>query len=342
MAAKNSTLTFKQVMDSLKRGSYAPVYILMGDEPYDIDQISDFVINNALKPDERDFNLTVVFGGDTNAVAVADACKQFPMMAERQVVVVKEAQGIRNIDPILRYLQKPTKTTILVWCHKNGKIDGRSKMLSLASANGIVFESKKLRDYELPDFIKSYLGEKQIEIEGKASEMIAEHVGSDLCRITSELDKLIISLVGKSKMITSEIVEREIGVSKDFNVFEFRSAIVNRDILKANMITKYFDNNPKTGTLYSFLPMLFNFFQNLMVAYYSLRKQTVKDISTALNLKSEWAAKDYITGMRNYGAKKTLDIIGKIREIDAKSKGIENPNTSQSELMKELVFFILH
>lgn len=342
MAAKNSTLTFKQVMDSLKRGSYAPIYILMGDEPYYIDQISDFIINNALKPDERDFNLTVVFGGDTNAVAVADACKQFPMMAERQVVVVKEAQGIRNIDPILRYLQKPTKTTILVWCHKNGKIDGRSKMLSLASANGIVFESKKLRDYELPDFIKSYLREKQIEIEGKASEMIAEHVGSDLCRITSELDKLIISLVGKSKMITSEIVEREIGVSKDFNVFEFRSAIVNRDILKANMIAKYFDNNPKAGTLYSFLPMLFNFFQNLMVAYYSPRKQTVKDISTALNLKSEWAAKDYITGMRNYGARKTLDIIGKIREIDAKSKGIENPNTSQSELMKELVFFILH
>lgn len=342
MAAKNSSFTFKQVMEALKKGVYAPVYVLMGDESYYIDQISDFIINNALKPEERDFNLTVVFGGDTNAVAVADACRQFPMMAERQVVVVKEAQNIKNLDPIVRYLQKPMKTTVLVWCHKNGKIDGRGKMLGLASASGVVFESKKLRDYELPGFITTYLGSKHVAIDQKAAEMIAEHVGSDLSRIVSELDKLTVSLDGENRTINSDIVEREIGVSKDFNVFEFRSAIVRKDILKANQIAKYFDNNPKAGSLYSFLPMLFNYFQNLMVAHYAPQKQNQRDIATALNLNSEWAAKDYMTGMRNYSARKTLNIIGKMREIDAKSKGIENPNTPQSQLMKELVFFILH
>lgn len=342
MAAKNSSFTFKQVMEALKKGVYAPVYVLMGDESYYIDQISDFIINNALKPEERDFNLTVVFGGDTNAVAVADACRQFPMMAERQVVVVKEAQNIKNLDPIVRYLQKPMKTTVLVWCHKNGKIDGRGKMLGLASASGVVFESKKLRDYELPGFITTYLGSKHVAIDQKAAEMIAEHVGSDLSRIVSELDKLTVSLDGENRTINSDIVEREIGVSKDFNVFEFRSAIVRKDILKANQIAKYFDNNPKAGSLYSFLPMLFNYFQNLMIAHYAPQKQNQRDIATALNLNSEWAAKDYMTGMRNYSARKTLNIIGKMREIDAKSKGIENPNTPQSQLMKELVFFILH
>lgn len=342
MAAKNSSFTFKQVMEALKKGVYAPVYVLMGDESYYIDQISDFIINNALKPEERDFNLTVVFGGDTNAVAVADACRQFPMMAERQVVVVKEAQNIKNLDPIVRYLQKPMKTTVLVWCHKNGKIDGRGKMLGLASASGVVFESKKLRDYELPGFITTYLGSKHVAIDQKAAEMIAEHVGSDLSRIVSELDKLTVSLDSENRTINSDIVEREIGVSKDFNVFEFRSAIVRKDILKANQIAKYFDNNPKAGSLYSFLPMLFNYFQNLMVAHYAPQKQNQRDIATALNLNSEWAAKDYMTGMRNYSARKTLNIIGKMREIDAKSKGIENPNTPQSQLMKELVFFILH
>ncbi len=342
MAAKNNSLTFKQVMEPLRNGVFAPVYVLMGDEAYYIDRISDYIINNALKPEERDFNLTVVFGGDTNAVAVADACRQFPMMAERQVVVVKEAQNIKNLDPIVRYLQKPMKTTVLVWCYKNGKIDGRGKMLSLAAASGVVFESKKLRDYELPGFITTYLRSKQITIEPKAAEMIAEHVGSDLSRIVSELDKLVISIEGKDKVINSGIVEREIGVSKDFNAFEFRSAIVRKDIFKANQIAKYFDSNPKAGSLYSFLPMLFNFFQNLMVAHYSPQKQNLRDVAAALNLNSEWAAKDYMTGMRNYSARKTLDIIGKLREVDAKSKGIENPNTPQSQLMKELVFFILH
>lgn len=342
MAAKNSSFTFKQVMEALKKGVYAPVYVLMGDEAYYIDQISDFIINNALKPEERDFNLTVVFGGDTTAVAVADACRQFPMMAERQVVVVKEAQNIRSLDPIVRYLQKPMKTTVLVWCHKNGKIDGRGKMLGLASACGVVFESKKLRDYELPGFITTYLSSKHIAIDQKAAEMIAEHVGSDLSRIASELDKLTVSLDGENRAINSDIVEKEIGVSKDFNVFEFRSAIVRKDIFKANQIAKYFDNNPKAGSLYSFLPMLFNYFQNLMVAHYAPRKQNQRDVAAALNLSSEWAAKDYMTGLRNYSARKTLNIIGKMREIDAKSKGIDNPNTSQSQLMKELVFFILH
>lgn len=342
MATKTNNISFQQVMASLKNGQYAPVYVLMGDEPYYIDLISDFITNNALSPDQKDFNQTVVFGSDTTAAAVADMCRRFPMMAERQVVIVKEAQNIRNLDALVTYLQKPVKSTVLVWCHKHGKIDGRGKFLSLAAACGVVFESKRVREYELPSFISSYLKKKKVSIDPKAAQMIAEHVGSDLSRIVTELDKLVLSLGGDKNNVSPELVESEIGVSKDFNVFELKSAIVNKDVFKANQIAKYFDNNPKAGSLFNFLPIFFNFFQNLMIAYYAPKKQSGRDIAEFLNLKNEWAAKDYLIGLKNYSGKKTLEIIHKLREIDAKSKGINNPNTPPGELMQELIYFILH
>lgn len=345
MVAK-SGISFQQVMSNLKARKFSPIYILMGDESYYIDQISNYIAENVLTPDERDFNQTVLFGSDTNAIQVCDMARRYPMMSEYQVIIVKEAQNIKNLEPLEKYLKTPVKSTVLVWCVKNGSIDGRKKsnaqVLALAASAGVVFESKKLRDYQLPEFISKYLSDKKASIDPRTSQIIADHIGSDLNRLTSELDKVLISLSEDDRRVTAEIVEREIGVSKDFNSFELRDAIVNKNVFKANQIIKYFDSNPKAGSLFSFLPMLFNFFQNLMIVYYAPQKASENDIAKALDMRSSWGARDYITGMRNFSAVKVMDIISKIREIDAKSKGLDNPNTSAGDLMKELVFFILH
>lgn len=341
MATKGTTFT--QIMADLKARKFSPIYILMGEEAYYIDQISNYIAENVLTPEERDFNQTVIFGSDTTAVQVADMARRYPMMSEYQVVIVKEAQNIRSLDALEKYLKAPVSSTILVWCHKNGTIDGRKKVVSLAEAVGVVFESKKMRDYELPNFIVNYLKAHQAVIEPKAAQMIADHIGADLNRLTSELDKLLIHFAKDAeKRVTPDIVEEQIGVSKDFNSFELRNAIVTKNVLKANQIVKYFDSNPKAGSIYSFLPLLFNFFQNLMIVHCAPQKDNEKMIAEALDLRSVWGAKDYATGMANYSSRKTMDIIAKIREIDAKSKGLDNPNTSGGELMKELVFFILH
>jgi DNA polymerase-3 subunit delta len=264
-------------------------------------------------------------------------------MAEYQVVIVKESQNLKKLDILEKYFQKPAKSTILVFCHKNGTIDKRKKIYAIAQANGgVIFESKKLRDRELPGFIETYLKERKATIEAKASMMIVDHVGADLSRLTSELDKVLISLPENDRRVTPEIVEKEIGVSKDFNGFELRNAIINRDVFKVNQIVKYFDSNPKAGSMYSFLPLLFSYFENLMVAYYAPQKQDPDALANFLDLRNGWAARDYITGMKNYSGMKVMQIVDKMREVDAKSKGIKNPNTDAGELMKELVFFILH
>ena len=341
MPAKQGT-TFQHIMRDLKSRKFAPVYMLMGDESYYIDQISDYIAEHALRPEERDFNQTICFGSDSSAVQIADMARRYPMMAEYQVIIVKEAQNIRSLEPLEKYLKNPVKSTILVWCHKNGKIDARKKAVGLAQVVGVVFESKKLRDYQLPDFIQTYLKQKSVSIDPKACQMIADHIGSDLGRLTSELDKVLISLPADRLRVKPEVVEREVGVSKDFNAFELRNAIVQKDCFKANQIVKYFDSNPKAGSLYSFLPLLFSYFQNLMIVHYAPRRNTDQDIAGALDLRNSWGARDYITGLKNYSARKTMSIISKLREIDGKSKGLDNPNTGAGDLMKELIFFILH
>ncbi len=341
MPAKQG-VTFQSIMQDLKNRSFAPFYLLMGDESYYIDSISDYIASHVLSPEESDFNQTICFGSDVTAVQVADMARRYPMMAEYQVIIVKEAQNIRSLEALEKYLKNPVKSTILVWCHKNGKIDARKKVLGLAQSVGVVFESKKLRDYQLPDFIQNYLKPKKISIDPKSCQMIADYIGADLSRIVSELDKILIYLPEDDRRITPEVVEKEVGVSKDFNAFELRNAIVSKDVFKANQIIKYFDNNPKAGSLYSFLPLLFSFFQNLMIVHYTPNKSSEQDIARALDLKSAWGSKDFITGLRNYSARKTMEIISKIREVDGKSKGLDNPNTGAEELMKELIFFILH
>ena len=341
--AESKKVTFESIMKDLQARQFAPVYYLMGDEAYYIDKICDYIAENALAPEERDFNQTIFFGSDVTASQVADAARRYPMMAERQVVIVKEAQNIRNTDALEKYLKQPLPSTILVICHKNGKIDGRKReYVKAIQQAGILFESMKLKERELPAFIENYLKARQVTIDPKSTQLIADAIGADLNRLTSELDKVLISLPETDRRITPQVVEDQIGVSKDFNSFELRDAIVSKNIFKANQIINYFDKNPKAGSIYSFLPMLFNYFQNLLLAYYCPQKQSQEAVAEWLEMKSPWAAKDFMTGMRNYTAQKVLDIIYQIREIDAKSKGLDNPNTPPEELMKELIFYILH
>ena len=340
---KNTGISYETIMRDLKARHFSPIYILMGDESYYIDKISDYIAEHVLRPEERDFNQTVVFGSDISASQIVDSAKAFPMMAEKRVVIVKEAQNLKDTEPLVKYFKQPVVSTVLVLCHKNGSIDKRKKIIPAAQVGGaVIFESKKLYERELPGFIISYFMQHEITVEQKAAQMIADHVGADLHRLTSELDKILISFSEVDRMVTPEIVEKEIGVSKDFNAFELRSAIIQREVYKANLITKYFDNNPKAGSLFSFLPMLFSYFENLMIAFYSPNRSNENALVQFLELRNGWAAKDYLTGMRNYSGMKTMQIISKIREIDAKSKGLDNPNTASSELMKELIFFILH
>lgn len=343
MAEKKATVTFDAIMRDLKSGKYAPVYILMGDESYYIDRITDYIAENVLEPDDRDFNQTVVFGADTTAAQIVDMAKGYPVMpAAHRVVIVKEAQGLKSLDALERYFEKPLASTLLVIAYKNGTIDRRKKVVGKAEAVGVVFESKKKRDYELPTFIETYLKKNHVAIDPKSAAMIAEHIGADLSRLISELDKVMISLPDDNRRVTPDIVEREIGVSKEFNIFELKTAIIERNVFKANQIVKYFDKNPKAGSLFSCLPLLYTFFQNLMVAFYAPDKNNDNNLAAFLELKSVWALKDYRVGMRNFSAMKTLQILAKIRETDAKSKGLDSLNTSTDDLMRELIFFILH
>ena len=339
--AKN--VSFETIMRDLKARKFMPVYYLMGDEPYYIDQIADYIADHVLLPEERDFNQTILFGSDTTASQIADAARRYPMMSEFQVLIVKEAQNVKNTEALEKYFKAPLKSTILVMCHKNGTIDGRKKeYVKAIQAAGVLFESKKLRDRDLPVYIESYLQNHQVSIDPKSVQMIADNIGADLSRLTGELEKLMISLPEQDRRVTPQIVEDQIGISKDFNGFELRDAIVSKNVYKANLIIKYFDENPKAGSIYSFLPMLFNYFQNLMIAYYAPNNKSQEAVAEWLELRSPWAAKDYMTGMRNYAGMKVMQIISKMREIDAKSKGLDNPNTPPGELMKELIFYILH
>ena len=341
--AEAKNVTFDSIMRDLKARKYSPVYYLMGDESYYIDKIADYIAEHVLQPEERDFNQTILFGSDVSASLIADTARRYPMMSEYQVVIVKEAQNVKNTEALEKYFKAPMNSTILVMCHKNGTVDGRKKeyMKAILSA-GVLFESKKLRDRDLPAFIENYLKARQVSIDPKSTQMIADNIGADLSRLTGELDKVILSLSEQDRRVTPQIVEDQIGVSKEFNGFELRDAIVNRNVFKANQIIKYFDENPKAGSIYSFLPMLFNYFQNLMIAYYAPNNKSQEGVAEWLEMRSPWAAKDYMTGMRNYTAMKVMQIISKIREIDAKSKGLDNPNTPPGELMKELIFYILH
>lgn len=334
-------LSCDDILKELRAKQYRPIYYLMGEESYYIDLIADYITDNVLSETEKEFNLTVVYGADVDIATVINAAKRYPMMSEYQVVIVKEAQAIRNMEELSFYLQKPLNSTILVICHKHGTLDKRKKLAAEVEKVGILFESQKIKDSQLPAFINSYMKRKGIDMEPKASAMLADFVGTDLSRLTGELEKLIITLPAGQKRVTPEQIEKNIGISKDYNNFELRSALVEKDILKANKIIKYFEENPKTNPIQMTLSLLFNFYSNLMLSYYSPEK-TEQGIASWLGLKSPWAARDYLTAMRRYNGVKTMQIIGEIRYADAKSKGISNASMSDGDILRELVFKILH
>ena len=333
--------TYEEIARDLKNRIYKPVYYLMGEESYYIDRISEYIAQTVLNENEKEFNQTILYGADTDIATIINAAKRYPMMSKYQVVIVKEAQGVKNIDELSYYLQKPLESTILVLCHKHGVLDRRKKLAAEIERVGVLFESKKIKDTQLAGFITSYLKRKSIEIEPKASEMMAEFVGTDLSRMAGELEKLIITLPKGQKRITPEQIEQNIGISKDYNNYELRNALIIKDVFKANQIIKYFEENPKTNPLQMTLSVLFNFFSNLMLAYYAPEKSE-QGIAAQLGLKSPWQSKDYLAAMRKYSGVKVMQIIGEIRYCDAKSKGVGNSSLGDGELLRELVYKILH
>lgn len=334
--------TYQSIVSDVKAGQIAPIYYLMGEEAYYIDRLCDF-LTAALMPNEedRDFNLITLFGPDTSTDAIISAAKGFPMMGERILIIVKEAQALKDIDKLEYYLKQPSQQNVIVFCHKNGTIDRRKKVATLIAKVGVLFESAKPNDRELLTFIDGYVKSKNLKIEPRAHQMIAEYVGADLLRISSEIDKLALSLPSGADLVTSDLVTNQIGISKQFNIFEFQDAIGRKDVKKVNEIAKYFDKDQKNTPIQMILPSLYKYFANLMQAYYS-PNHTEAGIAAHLGM-SDWQVKrNILPPMQRYSGIKCMQILGAIRRTDAKSKGIDNPDTPPGELMKELIYFILH
>ncbi len=340
--SKKETNQHIAILQDIRNRIFKPVYLLMGDESYYIDLICDAIIENALNENERDFNQTILYGADVDDFAiVVNAAKRFPMMAEHQLIVVKEAQNIRGIDNLSYYLQKPLMSTILVICYKNGTLKNK-KILAGIEKIGLVYESKKLYESQLPAFINTYVAAKKLAIDPKAVSMLADFVGNDLSRLSGELDKLAISLPEGSMRITPESVEHNVGISKDFNNYELLNAIVTRNVSKAAQIVQYFEQNPKNNPLVVTISVLFNFFSNLLLCFFATDRSE-NGLAKELNLRSAYQARDYTTAMRNYNAFKCIDIIDLIRRYDARSKGIgSGASSNDGDLLKELVFKILY
>lgn len=344
MAKPNPTLVaYESIMADLRKGVFKPIYYLVGKEAYFIDKICNYITNNALTEEERDFNQVIFYGADTSMRQVLEQARRFPMMAERQVVVLREAQAADEFALIEKYCEKLVPTTVLVICSSADKSDGRKKYTKQIATQGVLFDSIPLREYEVPAYAEKLIHDLGATIDKKACAMIAEHVGSNLKRLMSEAEKVLVTLPsGAPKNITPQLVEKCIGISNEFNGFELRDSLVHKDVLKANIIINHLSNDPRSGGLFKILPNTFSFFQNLMLAYYAPAPRDESAIMSYLGLANQWAAKPYIEAMKHYSATKTLHIINKFREIDCKSKGLDNRSTPPEELAQELFHFILH
>ena len=338
--AKQSGVTYEQIMSDLRRKAYRPVYFLMGEESYYIDKISDFIQNNILDESEVDFNLTVLYGKDVTIDAVVNAAKRYPMMAEHQVVILKEAQLIKDWESFSYYLSKPLKSTILCVCYKYGKPDGRRMWVQDLNKYAVVFESKKLYENKIGQWIREYLAEKRVKITEKAEMMLTEFLGTDLSKIANELEKLLITKPTDETQITPELIEKNIGISKDFNVFELQEALIRKDVLKVNRIVKYFGENKKSNPIQMVLAQLFGFFSNLMLFHY-IPDKSPANVASELKI-NPYFTKDYMQASKSFNAWKTMQIISEIRTTDARSKGIDDTGTESADLLKELMFKILH
>ena len=336
--AKQEEVTYDSIIKEINSRQFAPVYYLMGEEPYYIDRLSDYIAEHVLTEEERGFNQVVIYGRDTDMGSIVSAAKRYPMMAEHQVIIVKEAQTLRDIDDLVYYLQKPQPSTVLVFCHKYGTLDRRKKVVTELMKTGRVFESKKLKEGALPSFISSYVRSKGTAIDVKAANMMVESIGTDLSRLVSELDKLVIAKPKNDEPITPELVEEYVGISKDYNAFELKNALVVKDVARAYIIAKHLESNKKQIPMV--LSILFGFYSNLMMAYYAPERSD-NGIAAYLDLRSPWHAREYQTAMQNYTAWKVMFIISDIRKYDALFKGC-GANATDEGLLCELVYHILH
>jgi len=338
MAAKD--ISYEAIVRSVKAGDIKPAYVLMGAEPYYIDKLLNAIIEKALPEEDRDFCLNTFYGADTTANAIVNAARSFPM-GERLVVLVKNANEIKNLEEISFYLQNPQATTVLILVNKNGTFDRRKKFMAQIAQMGVIFESQKLKDYQLPPLVSAYFKQKGYAIDNKSVALIADSIGADLTRLYGEMKKLVDALPEGTKAISPALVEKYIGISKDFNVFEFQDALIHKDSVRAFRIAKYFDDNPKQNPIQVILPSLFRVFSQLMTAYYAPAKDKAS-LARYLGVQDWQVDKNILPAMRLYSAGKVFAILAEIRATDEKSKGIGGSKTSTGDLLKQLIFFILN
>lgn len=333
-------MTFEEILSQLKNKVYNPVYFLMGEETYFIDIISDYIADNVLDEAEKSFNQTIFYGKDSDINTIINSARRYPMMTQYQVVIIKEAQLLKDIDNLIYYVEKPLPSTILVVCYKYGTLDKRKKLYTALTKNAIVLESSKLYEDQIPSWIGSYVKARKCSIETPAAHMMVEFLGDDLSKIANELDKLIITLPTENRIISPAHIEKNIGISKDYNNFELQKALIQKDILKANRIVNYFSQNQNLNPITLTIGILFSFFSKLLL-YHTLADKSQKNAATVLKIRP-FFVKDYELASKRYSLKKTTDIISCLREYDLKSKGVNNTSTPAGELLKELVFKILH
>ncbi|MBN2213304.1 MAG: DNA polymerase III subunit delta [Bacteroidales bacterium] len=331
---------FEKIMIDLQKRIFSPVYFLTGEEPYFIDKISDHIEKNVLDETEKPFNLTVLYGLDTDIDNVINIAKRYPMMSEYQVVIVKEAQNIQDIDNLVYYAEAPLKSTVLVINYKYRKLDKRKKLFAALNKNAVIFESNKLYDSQIPDWITGFLKQAGMEIQPKAAVLLSEHLGNDLGKIVSELEKLKISVAGNEKVINTLHIEKNIGISKDYNNFELQNALISRDVLKANRIISYFGKNPRNYPMVLTLVTLYFFFSRVLI-YHKLADKSRGSVAAALKIKP-YFVQDYQRAAKSYSFLKIKQIISLLREYDLKSKGVGNVSNTDGELLKELIYKILH
>ena len=336
----------KQIENDIKNNSFSPIYLLMGEEEYYIDYLTKLIQKNSLKDHEKDFNLNIVYGKDTSIADIISISKQYPVMSEKKLVIVKEAQDLvkkdidgNSLDDLISYVNSPLDSTILVLNFKHKSLDKRKAIYKAILKNGLVFESKKLYENQAQDWIISYLQSFGFTIDKKSSFLITELLGTDINKIANELDKLIV-LKSKVKTINSDDVEKFIGISKDFNVFELRKAIGEKNLFKCMKIIDYFSKNPKSNPIVVIVSLIFDFFVKLFI-YHSLSDKSDKSVASALKV-SPYFVKDYSSADRNYSMKNISSKISILREFDLKSKGLGATNITNSDLLKELIFKLLH
>jgi DNA polymerase III subunit delta len=333
-------LSYEQLISDLKKKIYHPIYFFTGDEPYYLDKATAFIMENVLTNEEKAFNQTVFYGKDSDVPSIINAAKRFPMMANYQLIIVKEAQELRAFDSFVHYVENPLKSTILVINYKYKSLDKRTKLFRLFEQNSVVFQSDKLYEDRIPAWISEHLGKKNLKIEQKAAVMLTEFLGNDLSRISNELEKLMITLPANSNLITSFHVEKNIGISKEYNNFELQNALSKKDVLKANRIINYFAQNQKNNHITVTITSLFFYFSKILV-YHTLPDKSRPKAAAAIKVNPYFMA-EYENAARNYPVKKVVEIISYLREYDLKSKGFGNSSTDAGDLLKELMYKILH